>query len=142
MPIDKIEVLITDLPQRLRRQLAGGTWDTGPAKRILGKPVFVKVFADGVVGHGQIRPFAPGHIAAADTSQSMLTAITELYGPALIGTDLFDVERHAGCFDKLLAQNRAARAVLDLSLHDAMGKALGVPVYKLLGGLCQHAIPL
>jgi L-alanine-DL-glutamate epimerase-like enolase superfamily enzyme len=27
-------------------------------------------------------------------------------------------------------------------IHDAMGKALGVPVYQLIGGLCQPRIPL
>jgi L-alanine-DL-glutamate epimerase-like enolase superfamily enzyme len=32
--------------------------------------------------------------------------------------------------------------VLDHAIHDAIGKAFNVPVYKLLGGLCQPRIPL
>jgi L-alanine-DL-glutamate epimerase-like enolase superfamily enzyme len=35
-----------------------------------------------------------------------------------------------------------ARAAIDHALHDAAGKALKLPAYKLLGGLCQERIPL
>ena len=45
-------------------------------------------------------------------------------------------------FDLRLAANPAARAVLDIALHDAMGKALGMPIHKLIGGACQPVIPL
>jgi muconate cycloisomerase len=41
-----------------------------------------------------------------------------------------------------LAGNPAARAVLDIALYDLMGKALDVPVHKLIGGCCQPRIPL
>ena len=139
--IERIEVFVTDLPQRLQRQLAHGTWDTGPSKDILGKPVLVKLYAGGIVGYGQIRPFSPGHIAP-ETTQGMITAITELYGPRLLGRDLFDIEENSPIFDQVLPGNQAARAVLDHAQHDAMGKAVGLPVYSLLGGLCQADIPL
>lgn len=141
MRIDRVEVFVTSFPQRLKRELASGTWDTGPAERILGKPVFVRVFAGGVVGIAQIRPIAPSHIVA-DSTPSVLAAIVELYGPKLIGRDLFDLENNVVLFDRVLAGNPAARAVLDHAIHDAIGKAFKVPVYKLLGGLCQPKIPL
>lgn len=141
MAIDRIEAFITTFPQRLQRELASGTWDTGPAERLLGKPVVVKVFADGVVGIAQIRPIAPSHIVA-DSTHSVLAAILELYGPKLIGRDLFDLEMNTVLFDKVLAGNPTARAVLDHAIHDAIGKAFHIPVYKLLGGLCQSRIPL
>ena len=32
--------------------------------------------------------------------------------------------------------------MLDIALHDAMGKALGMPIHKLIGGCCQPVIPL
>jgi L-alanine-DL-glutamate epimerase-like enolase superfamily enzyme len=35
-----------------------------------------------------------------------------------------------------------ARAVIDAALYDAMGKAVGQPVYNLIGGLAQPRIPL
>lgn len=141
MAIDRVEVFVTDLPTRLQRELVSGTWDTGPSNQLLGKPVLVKVYADGVVGYGQIRPLAPSHIVC-DTTYSMVGAIREIFAPRLLGRDLFDLELHSRAFDQVLRENPASRAAIDHALHDAMGKALGVPVYKLLGGKAQTRIPL
>jgi L-alanine-DL-glutamate epimerase-like enolase superfamily enzyme len=38
--------------------------------------------------------------------------------------------------------NQQSKAVIDYALHDLKGKALGVPVYELLGGLSNEKIPL
>lgn len=141
MPIERIEVFVTDLPTRLRRQTSSGAYDTGAPGTILGKPVLVKIYADGVVGYGQVRPISPGHFLA-ETVHSVVGAITDIYGPLLLGRDLFDLESMGSTFDRVLPGNPNARAVLDHAIHDAMGKALDVPVYKLLGGLCQPRIPL
>jgi muconate cycloisomerase len=139
--IDRIEVFVTELPVRLQRTFSSGSYDTGPPQELLGKPVFVKIYANGVVGCAQIRPISPGHFVA-DTVHSMVAAITEIYGPNLIGKDIFDIEAITETFDLRLAGNPAARAVLDIALHDAMGKALGLPIHKLIGGCCQPIIPL
>lgn len=141
MAIDRIEVLVTDLTVRLQRQTSSGPYDTGPAGRLLGKPVLVKIHADGIVGYGQIRPISPGHFMP-DTVHSMVGAITDIYGPKLIGKALLDIEPHLTMFDQSLPANANARAALDHALHDAIGKALKLPVYTLLGGLCQDSIPL
>jgi L-alanine-DL-glutamate epimerase-like enolase superfamily enzyme len=139
--IDRIEVFVTELPVRLQRTFSSGSYDTGPPQELLGKPVFVKIYADGVVGCAQIRPISPGHFVA-DTVHSVVAAITDIYGPNLIGKDIFDIEAITETFDLRLAGNPAARAVLDIALHDAMGKALGLPIHKLIGGCCQPVIPL
>lgn len=139
--IERIEIYVTALPVRLKRVFSSGSYDTGPAEQLLGKPVLVKIHADGIVGCAQIRPIAPGHFVA-DTTQSVVAAILEIYGPGLLGRQLFDIESITELFDNRLAANPAARAVLDIALHDAMGKALKVPVYDLIGGCCQPRIPL
>src|SRR5690606_13823326 len=84
---------------------------------------------------------SPGHFVA-DTVHSVVTAIRDIYGPNLLGCSIFDIEAITEMFDRRLAGIPAARAVLDIALHDAMGKALKVPVYKLIGGSCQPVIPL
>lgn len=139
--IDRIEIFVTALSSRVQRVFSSGAYDTGPAERLLGKPVLVKVYADGVIGCGQIRPISPGHFVA-DTTQSAVAAIKEIYGPALIGKSIFDIETINETFDLRLAGNPAARAVLDIAVRDAIGKALKAPLYNLIGGCCQPRIPL
>lgn len=141
MAIDRIEVLVTDLTVRLQRETSSGPYDTGPRGTLPGKPVLVKIHADGVTGYGQIRPISPGHFMP-DTVHSVVGAITDIYGPRLIGRDILDLESIHALFDQSLPANMNARAALDHALHDAIGKALNLPVYKLLGGLCQESIPL
>lgn len=139
--IERIEIYVTALSARLKRIFSSGTYDTGPADSITSKPVLVKIYADGVVGLGQIRPISPGHFVA-DTTQSMVAAIREIYGPALLGKSIFDIEAINEIFDNRLADNPAARAVLDIAVRDAQGKALSLPVHALIGGCCQPRIPL
>jgi|SRR5882672_3393267 len=139
--IDRIEIFVTTLSERLQRIFSSGSYDTGPAERLLGKPVLVKIYADGVVGLGQIRPISPGHFVA-DTTQSVVAAVKEIYGPALLGKSIFDIEAINEMFELRLAGNPAARAVLDIAVRDAMGKALKTPLHNLIGGCCQPRIPL
>jgi L-alanine-DL-glutamate epimerase-like enolase superfamily enzyme len=139
--IDRIEIIVTALTARVQRIFSSGSYDTGPAERMLGKPVLVRIHADGVVGCGQIRPISPGHFVP-DTTQSAVAAIREIYGPALLGKSIFDIESINEVFQKRLAGNPAARAALDIAVHDAMGKALGEPLHNLIGGCCQPRIPL
>lgn len=139
--IDRIEIHVTALSTRLKRIFSSGTYDTGPETSITSKPVLVKIHADGVVGTGQIRPISPGHFVA-DTTQSIIAAIKEIYGPALLGRSIFDIEGINEMFDNRLANNPAARAVLDIAIRDAQGKALNKPVHELIGGCCQPRIPL
>ena len=71
MRIERIEIFVTDLTTRLQRQRSTGPYDTGTPGALIGKPVLVKVFAEGVVGYGQIRPLAPSGRKAISTSNRM-----------------------------------------------------------------------
>lgn len=139
--IERIEIFVTALSARLQRTFSSGAYDTGPPENVLGKPVLVKIHAGGVTGTAQIRPISPGHFVA-DTTHSMVAAIREIYAPALVGRSIFDIESINELFDARLAGNPAARAVLDIALRDAQGKALNKPLYELIGGCCQPRIPL
>ena len=141
MKIDRIEVRVTDYTARLQRTTMHGAYDTGASGQMLGKPVLLRLFADSVVGDAQIRPTTPGH-SMPDTYKSVVCAIQEIIGPMLIGRDIFDIESIFAAFDMLLPANPVVRSLVDFALHDAQGKALGVPVHKLLGGLSQPRLPL
>jgi L-alanine-DL-glutamate epimerase-like enolase superfamily enzyme len=141
MRIERIEIRVTDLKTRLQRQRSTGPYDTGAPGALLGKPVLVKIFAEGVIGYGQIRPLAPHH-SMPDTYATMISMIKDVWGPRLIGRSVFDVEAIHALFDSLAPANYMARAAVDAALYDAMGKAVKQPVYNLIGGLVQPRIPL
>jgi len=139
--IERLEVFVTELPVRVKRIFSSGAYDTGDSKEVLGKPVLLKVFADGIVGTSQIRPISPGHFVA-DTTQSVVAAVTEVYGPLLLGRSPFDLEAINYDMIQRLPGNPAARALIDICLHDWVGKAVQQPVYNLIGGRAQERIPL
>jgi L-alanine-DL-glutamate epimerase-like enolase superfamily enzyme len=141
MRIERIEIFVTDLTTRLQRQRSTGAYDTGAPGTLIGKPVLVKVFAEGVVGYGQIRPLAPHH-SMPDTYATMISMIRDVCGSRLIGQRIFDVESIHAMFDRIAPANYMARAAIDSALYDAMGKAASRPVYDLIGGLAQPLIPL
>jgi L-alanine-DL-glutamate epimerase-like enolase superfamily enzyme len=141
MRIERIEIFVTDLTVRLQRQRSTGAYDTGAPGAMIGKPVLVKIFAEGVVGYGQIRPLAPHH-SMPDTYATMISMIRDVCGSKLVGQRVFDVESIHAMFDRFAPANYMARAVIDSALYDAMGKVSGRPVYDLIGGLAQPLIPL
>ena len=83
MRIERIEIFVTDLTTRLQRQRSTGAYDTGVPGALIGKPVLVKVFAEGIVGYGQIRPLAPHH-SMPDTYATMISTIRDVCGKRLI----------------------------------------------------------
>jgi len=51
----------------------------------------------------------------------------------LIGDDIFQLEDIIDRLNHFRAYNTAAKAAIDIALHDAIGKKLKIPVYKMLG---------
>ncbi len=105
---------------------------------------FVRVYTDeGIVGTGECNSGGPGFSGFA--TKHAILALREL----LIGEDPFNINR---LYEKLRRAGRyggASNAPLifaltgiDNALHDIVGKALGVPVYKLLGGKFRDQIRL
>ena len=78
-----------------------------------------------------------------ESQESILHNVSTIYGPRiLLGEDPFNIETIIARMDKAVTKNNQSKAVVDYALHDLMGKALGVPLYKLLGGLSNEKIPL
>ncbi len=51
----------------------------------------------------------------------------------LIGDDIFKLEDIIDRLNHFRAYNTAAKAAIDIALHDAIGRKLNIPVYKMLG---------
>jgi L-Ala-D/L-Glu epimerase len=104
--------------------------------------VIVRVHTDeGLVGYGE----ALAHPVTGETLQGILEAISHL-SKLVVGKDPFSIAEIVAAFDAyFLHGNMNAQMAIDMALYDLMGKAAGVPVYKLLGGgyrttmgMCAH----
>lgn len=97
--------------------------------------VLVRVHTDdGLVGVAEAppRPYTYG-----ETQQGIVTAITELFAPQLVGLTL--VEREvAGARMARTVGNPTAKAAVDMAMWDALGRTLEMPVNSLLGGFTDR----
>jgi len=95
--------------------------------------VLVEVVTDdGLVGTADA-PSRPWSGFYGESQASIVHAIDKWFAPALIGLDPFAIERVWSLLS-LVEHNNAAKAALDVALHDIMGQALGLSCRRLLGG--------
>jgi len=94
--------------------------------------VFLRVETDGgLVGFGCA---APDLAVTGETPEGVERALRDVAGPVLRDADPL---RAALLLERLrpdLGPQPAARAAVDMALHDLLGKAAGLPLWKLLGG--------
>jgi galactonate dehydratase len=100
---------------------------------------FVELHTDtGLVGVGEVR--------MVNKTDTLVACIEELTRRYVIGRDPFDVERLAydwqwSDFGRPGEISQSALGAIDVACWDLMGQALGVPVWKLLGGCFRERIP-
>jgi L-alanine-DL-glutamate epimerase-like enolase superfamily enzyme len=87
----------------------------------------VRIEHDGVEGLGEA---APSHYYGE--SAATVREALEAWAPHL-GNDPFALDAIAARLDGVLEGQHAARAAIEMALHDWIGKKLGVPVWKLFG---------
>ncbi len=102
--------------------------------------VLTRVYTDeGIMGFGECPPLPP----LSPESQPVIVAMIENWlAPQLMGEDPFNLERIWEKMDFVAPTYPMSKAALDIALYDIMGKALDVPVYKLLGGLYRKKFPI
>jgi L-alanine-DL-glutamate epimerase-like enolase superfamily enzyme len=87
----------------------------------------VRLEHDGVTGLGEASPsFYYGE------SRPLVEQALAAWAPAL-GDDPFDLDAIEARLDAVLHGQHAARAALEMALHDWIGRRLGLPVWRLLG---------
>lgn len=100
---------------------------------------FVELITDeGIRGVGEAR--------MVNKTDTLVACIQELAARYVVGTDPFDVERlawraHWEDYGRAGEITQTALACLDIACYDLMGQALGVPVWKLLGGKFRDRVP-
>lgn len=100
----------------------------------------VKIETDeGIDGFGEAT-FA--HFFAGETQDSAKSTIDKFFAPALTGKDPTNILPLLDEMNRIIAGNPFAKAAVEMALWDIKGKALGVPVYSLLGGFRRKSIPV
>lgn len=94
---------------------------------------------EGITGIGEA---CPAFEFTGETLWTVEDVIGEHLAPAVIGCDPFGVEAVNRVWDRRLfaVGNQAAKAALELALWDIQGRALGRPLYDLIGGRARPAL--
>ena len=137
--IDAVEVSVLDIVPARQRKIPSGKIPYGPAGSWIGRPVLVKICAEGVEGYGEIRPINP---FVGEMAGSMYPVIRDFYAPLMIGRNVIEIESLLNACVTALPGHPSALAAIDIALHDVVGQLLGVPVHALLGGACRTEIDL
>jgi L-alanine-DL-glutamate epimerase-like enolase superfamily enzyme len=113
----------------------------GLGAAVSAEDVVLKIYTDeeivGICECGDTSPWYMG-----ESQDSIIHNITKVFAPILLGEDPFNIEKIIARIDRAAKLNNQSKAVVDYVLHDIVGKAQGVPVYKILGGLSNPKIPL
>jgi L-alanine-DL-glutamate epimerase-like enolase superfamily enzyme len=135
MKITKVECIPVSIPFTKPIVMSGGAAKCADA-------VVLKIYTDeGVTGVAETGDTSLWYMG--ESQDSIMSNLVNVFAPQiLLGEDPFNIEKIVARMDKAARANNQSKAVVDYALHDLMGRALGVPVYKLLGGLSNPKIAL
>ncbi len=133
MRIIKVECIPVHTP--LKRPIIIATTNISKLDQIV-----LKIHTDeGIVGIADSGDTSAFYHGETDYSISGIIA-SQIAPRILIGEDPTNIEKIVGRMDLIVRDNFHAKSMVDAALHDIKGKALGVPVYQLLGGKTVEAI--
>lgn len=133
MKITDVEVGIVTVPLR-------GAFATAHGSLAVQRSVIARIRTDeGVAGWGNVDP-TPGY--SEMSAEEVVSVVKEALAPALLGYDPLNISGALRRMDAQCPAENEAKALLEMALFDLKGKALGVPVWSLLGGKLRDEVTL
>jgi muconate cycloisomerase len=133
MKIANVRVVLADIPVRRPHAMS---FTTLRAVNF----AFVRLETDdGVVGWGEAACLG-GPTWSEESAESVAATIERYIAPWLVGRDASLVEALRQEMARRLQGNPFARAAVEMALWDLNGRALGVPVHRLLGGRVRDRV--
>lgn len=127
MKITRIETIPVRVPLK-----KGMSTKTAHGEHVVSEYVVIRVHTDeGLVGLGEATVAVRW---TGETSQSCVSLIETILGPALAGANPLEITRARQTMDVAAKLNPFTKAGIEMALWDIAGKAAGIPVYQLLGG--------
>ena len=110
------------------------TFSTSLGSRDTTRNIFVKIESDqGLVGWGECCPYAPINGETPETCM----IIGKMLAENLIGFDPTSLDDIMTKMYRTIYGNTSIKSALDIACHDLKAKALGIPLYEMLGGSVQ-----
>jgi L-alanine-DL-glutamate epimerase-like enolase superfamily enzyme len=81
---------------------------------------------------------APDKQVTGETPETVIKICDDVIGPVLRRSDPLRIAVIIEKLASILPTNPSAVAMVDMALHDVLGKVCGLPIYKLLGGYRTH----
>ncbi len=135
MKITTIEAIPVTIPikSELIIRSARGVHDESPF-------VMVRVHTDeGITGLGEV---SCTPIWSGEDQVTAVHFIDTLFTPALIGQSPLEIEPVRAIMRRVLAANPFTKAAIETACWDILGKAVGLPLYRLWGGPVRARIPI
>ena len=125
MTVVAAEVIAIRLPLHEPFVVAYGRFEDMPS-------ILLRIVTDdGVEGWGEAVP--DPHVTA-ESFEGAFASLCSVLLPCLEGLTVFDSEVLHHRMDRALRGNPSIKAAVDIALHDAWARALGHPLFQLLGG--------
>ena len=134
MKIAAVDVFLLGFPFKSVFVLAGGVAGDPSA---LSHRVLVKLTTDsGITGWGEATPTPRW---TYETSESIVTTLRNYLAPAVAGIEVWNFDALHRAMERAIAPgvttgSPLAKSAIDVAAHDALGRALNLPVHALLGG--------
>jgi L-alanine-DL-glutamate epimerase-like enolase superfamily enzyme len=102
--------------------------------------VMLRVHTDeGIAGLGEV---SCTPVWSGEDAVTAVHIIRNFLEPAIVGEDPRDIERLTGRMRRAVAGHPFTKSGIELALWDILGKAAGLPVYRLLGGAVRETVPI
>ena len=129
MRIEKVDAVAVSVPLTRPYHIARGVMHAFPS-------VIVRITTDdGLMGYGESVP-----LSVVGDVKPIAARINTVAAEVLRNRSPFDIEDAVADVLTAVDQNLDILGGIDLALWDLMGKALKMPVYKLMGGACNTPI--
>lgn len=135
MTIADVRVVLADIPVRRPHTMSFTTLEAVNF-------AFVRLETrDGLVGWGEAACLG-GPTWSEESAESVAVVVERYIAPWLVGRDATQIEPLNREMARRVQGNPFARAAVEMALWDLNGRALGVPVHRLLGGRVRDRVPL
>src|SRR5688572_28118007 len=135
LTIGDVRVVLADIPVKRPHKMSFTTLEVVNF-------AFVRVETrSGLVGWGEAACLG-GPTWSEESAESVAATIERYIAPWLVGRDAAGIEALRVEMARRVQGNPFARAAVEMALWDLNGRALGVPVHRLLGGRVRDRVPL